>query len=420
MDVRTPTYLSGTEEVRVASEKGGIVARCGVSRGRSLSPGIQQSPFYWRDIVHGPPPRRHEKGDCIHVTHHGMDDNADVRLAFTTLVRVDPGMDKDRADDDVVHVEERLNVQRRPLQEFVDRERAFTERVCLRMRSRLAHRLVAQRRFANTVQTAWLVSAILVLIRVQAKVGNAAIRGFRAAMRGLVAIPDAILTHTTNVSIHMGSRYGRKILRRAIRDPANATPQEKTLALVVGTLVLAGTILFLDLLFTTFLTRYAGTFATIQLDFLKSLAAVIALPFPVEILLISSVLAVGAVLGFTGLFLGKLVGSWMLYLLGDSLFDGIRKKTKTNPKLERAVGLLQRNANTHGLWMLFLINAIPFVPDLLIIVFAVSGMKFRSYMLGIALGTAVKFIGLIIAINVVGPDAIRAFMEHPIQTMRGA
>lgn len=419
VDVRTPTYLGGSEEVRVSSEKGGVIARCSVSRGRSLSPGIQQSPFYWRDVVHGPPPRRRERGDCIHVSHHGMDDNPDVRLAFTTLIRVDPGMDKERVDDDIVHVEERLNVQRRPLQEFVDRERAFTERVCLRMRSRLAHRLVAQRRLATRIQTAWIVTTLLVLIRVQAKVGNAGIRGFRAVMRGLVAVPDALLTHTTNVSIHLGSRYGRKILRRAIRDPASATPQEKTLALVVGTLSLAGVILFLDLLFTTFLTPYAPTFAAIQLDFLKSLAAVIALPFPVEILLITSVLAVGSVLAFTGLYLGKLVGSWMLYLLGDSLFDGINKKAKTRPRLAKSIGWLQRNANKHGLWMLFLINAVPFVPDLLIIVFAVSGMKFRNYMLGIGLGTAVKFLGLIIAVNLVGPDAIRAFMEHPIQTMRG-
>ena len=399
--------------------RGGLIARCAVARGRTMSPGIQQAAYYWRDVVHGPPPRRRAKGDCLQVTFHGTDDSGDVRIGFTTIVRVDPGMDKDSADDDIIHIEERVNVQRRALQELIDRERAFTDRMCLRMRSRLAHRLVAQRRLAQTIRIVWLASMVLALTRVQAKVGTSFIRGFRALMRGLVAWPDAFLTHTTNAGIHLGSRYGRKLLRKAIRDPASATPQEKTLALVVGSFTLAVGILLFDFALIVFDFPFFDAVRHIETDFLKSLGSVLALPIPVEILLITSIFAVGATLAFVGLFLGKVVGSWMLYLLGDSLYDSIEKRTRTRPRMRRSVEWLQSSANRFGFLMLLIINAIPFIPDLLIIIFAVSGMRFRSYFWGIALGTALKFLAIIAAVSFVGPETARAFFEHPIQTLRG-
>lgn len=419
MDVRGPIHLGGAEEARVLSEGEAVVTRCSVSRGRSPSPGFQRSSYYWRDIVMGPPPRRREKGDCMHVVYHGMDATSEVRLAFTTLVSVDPGFDKESTHDDIVRVEERLNVQRRPLQEFIDSERAYTERASQRMRSQLAHRLVAQRRFVNTVKTSWIARMLLVLIRFEARAGTASIRAFRTFMRALVAVPDRVLTQTTNISIHLGSRYGRKILRRAIRDPASATPQEKTVALVVSALLMGALIFFFSFLNTTFPGPYSEGYVHVQKDFIASILGVLALPIPLEVLLVLGVVSVGSVLAFTGLFLGKMVGSWMLYLMGDALYDGIRRKGETRPKLKRRIDWLQANADRYGFGILTAINAIPFVPDMIIIVFAVSGMRFRSYALGIALGTIIKFVGIIIAVNLVGPELIQAFMEHPIQTMRG-
>lgn len=423
-DTKADLPLNVPDEIPVlALDKGGIVARCSVARGRSLAPGVQKSPFYWRDVVHGPPPRRRAKGDCLHVTFHGTDDSGDVRLAFTTLVRVDPGMDKAAVDDDIVHVEERVYVQRRVLQELIDRERSFTDRIALRMRSRLAHSLVTQRRAANGIELAWMMTLALFMIRVQAKVGNATIRGFRGSMRALVAIPDAILVQTERASIHLGSSAGRRRLKRAIHDPASATFPEKIGVLVWLSFATAAWILLLSLVFATVLQRWDAIFAPLLLDFVSSIAGTVGLPIPAEPIYIARAVAFGGALGAfllagIGLLAGKMIGSWMLYLLGDSLFDSIRKKS--GPRMKATTAWLQRNANKFGFLILLAVNAIPLAPDALIIIFAVSGMRFRSYMISIAVGSILKFVILAGLILWVGPDTVQAFLAHPIATMRGA
>jgi len=398
---------------------GGILTRCSLARGRSMSPGIQSAPFYWRDVVMGPPPRRHKRGDCMHVTFHGSDDTGDVRIGFTTVVRVDPGYDSASLHDDVVHVEERLYVQRRFLQRMIDREKAFSDRVAMRSRSRLAHALVAQRRYVNTVRTAWVATVLLWLIRIQARGGNAAIRGMRAVMRGLVAVPERILVHTETLAIHLASRTGRRTIKHALRDPRNATPYEKTVVLVVLSFALVGIVLLLNTVFTFVPASWHTAYQIVLADFTASLLSTIALPIPAEPLLILHTLSIGPVLAVLGLLLGKLVGSWMLYLIGDSLNDGIQKKTAKSPRLKRGVLWMQRNADEYGFWILIPLNAIPFVPDLLVYVFAVSGMRFRSFMSGIAAGTLLKFVLIVIAVYIIGPEAVRGFLDHPIQTMRG-
>lgn len=416
---RADAPVSVSEPIEVHATKGGIIARSSVARGRSLAPGIQKTPFYWRDVVHGPPPRRRQRGDCVHVTFHGTDDSGDVRLAFTTIVRVDPGMDKDSPDDDITHVEERVYVQRRVLQELIDRERAFTDRIALRMRSRLAHSLVTQRRAANGIELAWMMTLALVLIRLQAKVGNALIRGFRGFMRAIVAIPDAILVQTERASIHLASRSGRRWLRKAIRDPASATPQEKAGVLVWLTFAMLAFAFVASMAFATVLSRWDVYFQRFLVDFTSSLLGAVAIPLPIEITFVNSVARVGYLLGGLGLFAGKMVGAWMLFLLGDSLFDGIQKKAKKSPRWAKAIRWLQSNANKYGFLLLVLLNGLPLAPDAMIIVFAVSGMRFRSFMWGIAVGTALKFVMLGALIFLVGPETVTQFMEHPIATLRG-
>lgn len=399
---------------------GGVIARCSIARGRSVSPGIQQSPFYWRDVVLGPPPRRRQKGGCMHVTFHGSDDTGDVRIAFSTVLRVDPGADADSATDDIIHVEERLNVQRRFLQEWIDRERGFSDRMALRMRSRLAHRLVRQRRFANRRSWPPLVAVLVALIRFQAKVGDATIRATRTTMRSLVAIPDAILTHSENAGIHLGSRTGRRSIKAAFRDPKSATPAEKTVVLVLIAFGLLGGVLLLNTVFTFAPGPWARAYTGALGDFTASLLSTVALPIPAEPILILHMFTLGPVIAVLGLFLGKMVGSWMLYLLGDSLNDGIQKKAQNSPRFKRMVDWLQANADRYGFWILIPINAIPFLPDLLVLVFAVSGMRFRGFMGGIALGTLVKFIAIVLAVYAIGGDTVQQFLDHPIATIRGA
>lgn len=403
---------------------GGIVARPSIARGRNMSPGIQQAQYYWRDVVHGPPPRRRERGTCLHVTWHGSDDSGDVRISFTTIVRVDSGVDKESVWDDIIHVEERTNVQRRLLQEMIDRERHFTDRVCLRMRSRLAQSMVDQRRRANDIETPWVATMVLGWIRFQAKAGTLTIKVFRGFMRALVAVPDAILTQTERASIHLASKSGRRWLKRAIRDPAAATPQEKAGVLVWLIVATTVWVLLAAVLFATFLSAYDDYFKGVFKDFLFAIGNAVGIPLPpAETFYIQSTIDYSAILGLTGAFvlaglgllIGKTLGSWMIYLMGDSLYDTLNKKS--GPKIKKALAWLQRSAAKSGFAWVAMLCAVPALPDPLIIPFAVSGMKFRSYMIAVVFGTIVKFAILAGLILWIGPDRVAGFMAHPFKSM---
>lgn len=398
-----------------------VASRASLVRGRTLHPGIQQASFVWRDILDGPPPRRRRRGEGVHVTYHGTEESPDVRISYSTIVEVGVAYDifSEAAEDAVVHVDERINVQRRLLQELIDRERVFSDRLAARSRSALGRTLVRQRVLANGLPT-WAIPAAIRLIKLQARVGYPAINLMRSFLRALVHVPDLVLTRGQSAAMHMRTRLGRRNILSTMRDPSVATPQEKSVLLVVAGFGLAGLILLLNTVFALILVGQAVYYQRFVGDFLASLLSVLALPIPQEPLLIATTLALGPLAGFGGVFVGKLVGSWMLYLIGDTLHDAIAKKTDGRPRLSRWIAWMKENADRYGFWMLTAINAIPFVPDLLMYVFAVSGMNYRRYMAGIALGTAIKYGAILAALYLIGPDDVRRFLEHPINSVIGA
>lgn len=393
-----------------------LVVRASLSRGPAPAADLQARPFYWRDLVSGPPPRRHARGG-VHVTYHSAEEGGDVRIAHGTLVQVD--VKDESSGEEVVLVEERVSVQRRALHEFLDRERAFSDRLARRLRGGLSRNLVRQRRFANRLTVGWLVSFLLWCVRIQAHVGQAVINGTQRFLRALVRGPDALLTRIETASFHLQSRSGRRGIWTAFLNPAAAGTQEKSIVLLLVSGALFGMVLLLNSAFALVFVAQAPVYKHIVGDFTASLLSVLALPLPSEPLLIYGTITSGPFVAATGLFLGKVVGSWMLYLIGDSLFDTIKGKTAGRPRFAAMIAWMQRNANRWGFWMLVVINAIPLMPDVLVYVFAVSGMKFRSFMAGIAVGAAIKYAILIAAVYIVGPEQILYWLSHPIDAMRG-
>lgn len=389
-----------------------------LARSRPASPGIVATPYLWRNLLDGPPPRSRRRGEGTYVLYHGMEHTLDVRIAYNTVVTVHAGADLDSTHDDVVRVEERLAVQRRALHELLDRERRFTERLTLRWRERHATRLAAHRRAAAAVRLAWFAAFLSRVVHVEARLGDSFISATRRLLRGLVVVPDKALTAVTGASLHLETRTGRRGVRYALFNPTLATSHEKGIAFLVALLGLVATVLFASNLFALALPGLATGYQRFMADFTASLLSVLALPIPQEILLVASTLAVGPVLGILGLLAGKIVGSWMLYLLGDTVSDALESKTATRPRLRRVTDAFRRNADRHGFWMLSIINAVPFVPDVLVYPFAVSGMRYRGYLGGILFGTLLKYVAIVAAIYVVGPDQVRAFLSDPFAAMR--
>lgn len=390
----------------------GVVLTCSVARGACPDPGIHAAPYLWRDVTQSPPPRRKARGAGMHFTYHLTEHGVDVRLAYVTHVRVDPGADPDSPDDDVIIVDEAVFVQRRALQELIDREKAFSDRFAIRGRARLAKHLARQRAYANRLRAKWVIALFVLLIRLEAKVGFAAIRGVRGFLRGLVHVPDAILARSSSASTHLASRTARHSLRRAFLDPSNATAEEKGVLVLVSTAGLIGLVLLLNTVFALGLSQWAPYYTAILGDALYSFGnAFLPLPVPPEVGLVTRTISLGLALGWTGWFAGKLVGSWILFLAGDALHDGLKKQTARSAKLARVVAWLQIRAQRSGFLWVFVLSVVPFLPDTLILAFAVSGMRFRPFMWAIFLGTAIKYGAILLAIAFVGPATVGGWLD---------
>lgn len=342
-----------------------------------------------------------------------------MQVSYSTILRVDPGADMESPLDDVVHVEERVTVQRRALHEMIDRQHAFVDRVTLAWRARLAARHARHRRALLGVRVRWLAAALLWLVQAEARAWNAVWEATRRALLAPVHVPDRLLTRSRTAALHLQTRSGRRSLRMAVVDPGNATPQEKSIVLLLA----VGFLLFFVLVASNFValafTGAAEAYQRLVGDFTAAVLSVLALPIPLEPLLILSVLALGPVLGATGLLLGKVVGSWMLYLLGDTLFDEVERKTAGRPRVKRVTDWMRAKADKSGFWLLAVINAVPFVPDLLVYVFAVSGMRYRGYLGGILVGTLLKFGAIILGVHFVGPDRVQEVLDHPLRALTG-
>jgi membrane protein YqaA with SNARE-associated domain len=378
-----------------------------VKRGRHPHPGIQYVPFHWRDIVEGSPPRRRTKGEGAYAVYHHMDVDEDVRVTYSTIVSIDPGIDLDSTLDDVINVDVKTTVQKRFMQELIDREKAFSDRLAARLRNKLNTSL-QRRREGTHGKGAWARFTHLT-IRVQAKVGMAGVRTLHKIMRGSVAIPDAIVQRSISTGAALGGRTGRRVMRKGLRDPTRLTNEEKGVMLFLATIGLTASILLVTFVLAIFARETLGVWKSVLVNAGSNLVTALGFPLPAEIQLIASVIADGAVLAFTSAFLGRMIGVWLLYFFGDSLNHEINKKTKKSPRMKRVVDWMNRNAEKRGFGLLVLINALPLIPDVLLYVFAVSGMKFRKYMGGIALGTFIKFGVTVAAVLYVGPERVEAF-----------
>jgi membrane protein YqaA with SNARE-associated domain len=389
-----------------------VTTTCSLTRGQCPDPGIHAAPFIWRDLVDGAPPRRRARGAGVHYTYHTTEHGPDVRITHVTQVRVDPGPDVESVMDDIIIVEERVYVQRRALQELIDREKAFSDHLAIRLRAKLGKSVARQRAGIQALRAAWLIAALAWIVKIEAKVGLASIRGLRAMLRSLVHIPDVILARSASAQTHLSSRSTRRGVWKGLRDPSGASADEKGVLVVVAAALLIGTVLLLNTVFALILPSLAPEYKHILNDALYNFGAVfLPLPLPPEAILITSALALGVGIGWIGLFLGKLVGSWILFLVGDSLHDSLKRQTAKSPRLKRVVEWLQARAATQGFAWVFFLSAVPFLPDTLILAFAVSGMRFRPFLGAVALGTVIKFGAIVAALLIVGPEVVEGWLE---------
>lgn len=383
-----------------------------LKRGRRPPQGVLEPKYTWYDVLDGSPPAKRERGQGAYALYHGTEVSEEVRLSYSTVVQVDPGVDSASLHDDLIHIDARISVQKRTLLEFMDAERAFTDRVTNSWRTYLGKRLVAQRQTANKLP-AFMKKGAIKAIKLEAKVMNAVIDGTKNVNRAIVQVPDALVSRMLRAQAHLEGRIGRKSLTEGLRNPATLSNEQKGVVLFLSTMILVTFLILLNSVFALLLTDQAAAYKRFVADAAVSMLSVLGLPLPSEPLVIRTTIDYGPLLAFCASVSGKMVGVWLLYFIGDSLYDQVNAATKGRPRLAGFIAFLNRNAEVHGFWVLILVNSIPLVPDILLVVFAISGMHFKKYFAGIGIGTAIKTAGICSAVLILGEERVLGFFSNP-------
>lgn len=388
-----------------------------VEYGARPEPGMQDARYHWHDLLDGDPPPQAKEGEGAYCVYHAIEVDESVRITYQTFVSVRAERRR-KADDEPHHtlvVDSRTSVQRRALLEVMDGVRTSADQTARRRREATARRLARQR--GSVILWNRILRPVgFALIRVEARISYGFINGRRDLQRALVEIPDAIVSSSLRVYSHLSTRTGRQGLFAGIRDPSTLNTEQRSVTLFLTTMLLAFLVLFLNSFFALAWPGASPVYRQLLFDAGLQFIGLFGLPIPIEAFFIPAVVDRGAVLAVTGFFVGKVLGSWVMYLLGDSLRAHLKAsgKGKENSRVQRSLAWLERNASKYGFTVLVLDNAIPFAPDQVLLVFAVSGIKFRTWMWGIALGTLIKFAAIIYVIHVLGPETVEHFFENPL------
>lgn len=385
----------------------GVSVVCSIDRGLRPEPGAQQGPYLWQDLFSGEAPPRRSRGEGTYVVYHAIEVDADIRITYQTIVSTKRQPPTRGQAEGELHltVDDRTSVQKRALLEMMDAARSRADQRARRSREALAVRLARGRRAV----LAWPRSFAklgFALLHLEATVGTGLLKTRRRVLRGLVEVPDALASGALRVESHLSTRLGRQGLWAGIKDPASLSTEQRSVTLFLTAVLLGLSVLLLNSFFALALPEFATAYRLVLIDATAQFISVFGFPLPVEVPLIQQTVEGMGLLAFVGFMFGKMLGVWVLYLLGDSLHAKLEHHTKNSPRMQRGVTWLRANANRYGFPILFIDNAVPLMPDQVLLVFAVSGIKFRTWMWSIGLATALKFAVVIAGVYLIGPERI--------------
>lgn len=407
-----------------------LEVRSSVERGPPRMPGPEPPPFFWHDVVHDPLPPQRVRGEGEVVLYHAMEVDPEVRLTYTTRVALYPVEDEEAATGDgsrsslptdhEMHgdhrlvVDSRVNVQKRILLEAMDRARRGADAFVVRQRQRLNERLSAKRGRAESHRSPLARRVAKGWLDLRARVVRGALDGFRDVVHAAVEVPDRVAGAALRAQAVLHTRLGRRTFWESVKDPRSLSLQERSVMVFLVALLSGVAVLLLNSVFALGFPRYAPVYRRVLADAGVMVLGVLFLPVVEEPLLVLSVLDVGPAAAFTGFMVGKLVGVWIMYLLGCSLHEAVADRVEGRPRLARGVDWLQGHADRYGLPVLVAGNALPFVAGLVLYPLAVAGMRFRDWMGGIAVGTALRYLAIIAAVVLIGPDRVAAWLADPL------
>ncbi|MCA1813731.1 MAG: VTT domain-containing protein [Halobacteriales archaeon] len=380
-----------------------VVSMASLDRGLRPPPGIQAEPFHWRDLPDGERPTRRGAGEGSYGVYHAIEVDADVRITYQSVVTAK------KSDDGTLKLllDARTSVQKRALLEMMDQVRSSADSQARRSREGMARRMA--RRRAHVLHYPRTTRRIgFGLVKAEAKLGTGIINTRRKVLRGLVEIPDAIFSNVLRLDSHLSTRLGRRSLWEGIKSPDQLNADQRSVVLLMTVVLLGAAVLLLNSVIALALPGFSGEYRAALLNVGIQLFALnpVFSP-PIELIVVNSTIENGAALTFTALLLGKVIGAWLLFLLGDTLRGIVEHHLGKTEKGKKRIAWLTKNTAKYGFVILFLDCLIPGMPDQILFVLAFTGVRFRSWMGGIAIGSAVKYLGIILAIYFIGPETVR-------------
>lgn len=379
-----------------------IRVRSTFERGNPPHSGPRPSPFRWTDVVGSEHPDPSTRSLGAYVVYHGLEVDAEVRIAFATRLDIYPSDDPGSPAEDAVVVDEQVSVHKRWVLRSLDGLRQ-------RLRaSRTRWRRIAKRHAPGEDRSIG-----------QRIVGPFA-RGFALVVASIVGgllrlceLPDRILTAGLEMQAVLWSHLGRRSVWESLWEPRELTVGQRTTTVGVVAVAMGLVVLILNSVFALGFPEFAGVYRYALGLALTMTAGVLFLPVVVEPMLVVSTLAVGPVAAIVGMLVGKVVGSWLLYLIGVTLNETVRDWTEDRPRVRRAVDWMTETADENAFKVLTVGNLAPFVSGFFLYVYAVAGVRFRDWIGGITLGTLARFVIIVVAIYVIGPAEVERFLTAP-------
>lgn len=377
-----------------------IRVRSSVQRGNPPHSGARPSPYRWTDVVSSDHPDPSTRSLGAYVIYHGLEVDAEVRVAFASRLDVFPSNDPASPAEDAVVVDEQISVHKRWVLRSLEGARARFRSAKTRWRRiakrhapgedrKLRERIAGPFVRAFALLAAWIYGGLL----------------------SLTELPDRVLTAGLEMQAVLWSHLGRRSIWESLWQPRELTVAQRTTSVGVVAIAMGLAVLALNSIFALGFPEFAGVYRySLGLAFTMT-AGVLFLPVVVEPMLVVSTLAVGPVAAITGMLVGKVLGSWILYLIGVTLNETVRDWTSGRPKIKETVEWMTETADEYAFRLLFLGNLAPFISGFFLYVYAVAGVRFRDWIAGVTLGTLARFVIIVVLIQILGPEAVSAWID---------
>lgn len=329
--------------------------------------------------------------DQFALLEHYYSDPADVAAEAVT-VRSEPNKDERWWSfvmrGEATFARRFIAPQERVIRRLLDHQRAFLDHARLR---------AAKRRKRKG---AWprIVSALVFLplllmrgfVKLQALVFLSAVKGQAALTKSSVNLPLQVKTGYAATREELRTGESRRKFRLAFLNERLWTPERRSAVLFVIVLVAA-----LAYLLSEFLIQAAAPSAlpakrTGDVVMMYSMATRLFLPTPFEPILITGFRELGLFGAVLYTAAGATLGTYVLFLLGSQVNQGLHIFSKNHPKIGRVLLWLEDRGRRYAYAILGVVLAIPFTPDSLAIVGALLRLRLGLFLLTVFLSTVVR------------------------------